>query len=100
MIFNEIKDITEAGFENVTFDEATNAQLQDAAEEFDKAAKQIAETHKVTVTTGKTGWLSADNFQQEKILRTLARRQGQSRLPLSDLAFAATTEPKQKRLEA
>ncbi len=97
MIFNEIKDITEAGFENVTFDEATNDELQMAAGDYQLAAQKITDTHNVTVTTGKTGWLSADDFMQEKILRTLARRQGRSRLPLSDLAFIAGTDPKQKR---
>ena len=97
MIFNEIKDISEAGFENVTFDEATNEQLQMAAGDYQTTAQKITNTHNITVTAGKTGWLSADDFMQEKILRTLARRQGQSRLQLSDLAFIASTEPKQKR---
>ncbi len=97
MLFNEIKDITEKGFENITFDEATNAQLQEEAGDYEVTAKQIAEEHKITVTTGKTGWLSEADFLQNNLLRTLARQQGTARLPLSELAFIASTEPKQQR---
>ncbi|MHC4927912.1 MAG: hypothetical protein ACYTER_11440, partial [Planctomycetota bacterium] len=97
MIINEIKDITEKGFETITFEEATNDQLQQAAGEYTVAAEQIADTHGVTVTTGKTGWLSAADFQNEKILRSLARQQGRTRLPLSELAFVASPDPKQPR---
>ena len=97
MIFNEMKDITEEDFATVTFEEATNSQLQMAAGDYEAAAKKIAEEHGITVTTGKTGWLSAADFQNEKILRSLSRQQNQMRLPLSEMAFVASTDPKQKR---
>ncbi|MHC4927596.1 MAG: hypothetical protein ACYTER_09795, partial [Planctomycetota bacterium] len=97
MIINKMKDTTEKRFVEVTFEEATNAQLQEVAGEYDLAAKEIAETHGVTVTTGKTGWLSAADFQNEKILRSLNRQQGRTRLRLSELAFVASTDPKQQR---
>lgn len=96
-LFSELKDLTETGFAEITFEEATNDQLQKAAGEYDVAAAKISETHGIPVKTGKTGWLSAVDFQNEKILRTLNRQQGQTRLRLADLAFIASTEPKPQR---
>ena len=96
LIFNEIKNITELGFEKISFDEATVDQLQIAAGDYQAAGQEILKKFQVPVTVGKTGWLSAEDFQQEKILGTL-RLQAQQRnsIKLMDLAFIASPDAKQ-----
>ncbi len=96
LIFNEIKNITELGFESITFDEATVDQLQMAAGDFETAAKEILKQYKVPLMTGKTDWLSTGDFQQDQTLRSLNLLvQQRNRIPLSELVFAASPEAKQ-----
>ena len=96
IIFNEIKDVTESGFEEITFDEATVDQLQMAAGDYQTAAKEVSEKYNVPIIAGKTGWLSPDDFRQEKILIGLSMQQQRNRIPLSDLAFIANADPQQQ----
>ncbi|MBC8378884.1 MAG: hypothetical protein H8E62_06905 [Planctomycetes bacterium] len=98
LIFNEIKNITELGFEKISFDEATVDQLQTAAGDYQAAGQEILKNFQVPVTVGKTGWLSIEDFQQEKILKTL-QVQAQQRNPIKliDLAFIASSDAKQTR---
>jgi len=96
MIFNEIKDITETGFEDIAFEEATAEQLQMAAGDYPTAAKKISEQYNLPVITGKTGWLSPEGFRQDKILMGLNLQQQNSRIPLSDLTFTTNADPKQQ----
>ena len=100
IIFNDIKDKTEAGFETLNFDESTTEQLQKAAGDFVAVGKELAQKHQVPIITGKTGWISRDTFSQEKILSTLGVRRGQQYLRLTDLAFVAVAEePQRQRID-
>ncbi|MDH4201722.1 MAG: hypothetical protein OEV87_02380 [Phycisphaerae bacterium] len=97
IIFNEIKDKTETGFETVNFDEASAEQLQKAAGDYVAVSKEMVEKYQVPIVTGQTGWISRDGFSQDKVLNTLGIRRGQQYLRLSDLAFAATMEKQQSQ---
>ncbi len=96
LIFNEMKNITELGFEKISFDEASADQLQMAAGDYEATGQEILKKFQVPVTVGKTGWLSAEDFQQKEILRTM-RLQTQQRNPIKllDLVFIASPEAKQ-----
>ena len=94
-IFNEIKDVTEAGFEEITFDEATIDQLQMAAGDYQVTAEKIDKDYHLSLMTGKTGWLSPEDLRQDKILSGLTLQQQQNRIPLSDMILAASSNPKQ-----
>lgn len=96
VIFNEIKDMTEAGFENISFEEATAGQLQMAAGEYKVAADKMAAKHDLPVTSGKTGWLSPAALSQDKILARLQLQQQQARVPLAELLLAVSPDPQEK----
>lgn len=96
MIFNEIKDMTESGLEEITFDEATVDQLQMAAGDYQAVAKKITEKYNVPIIADKTGWLSPDDFREEKVLTALSLQQQNNRISLSDMVFAAMADPQQK----
>jgi hypothetical protein len=98
IIFNDIKDKTETGFETINFDEATLGQLQKAAGDYEAVSKTLAEKYQVPMFTGKTGWLNADRLAQDEILSRLGLRRGQNYLPLPMLAMTVTEEksPRQR----
>lgn len=91
-IFNDIKTMTETGFESINMEEATYAELQIAAEGKYDELDSVAKKYNVPIRTGKTGWLSPEAIGQDDILDSLALQQGQNMLPLTDLAFTATQE--------
>jgi hypothetical protein len=55
IIFNEVKDKTETGFETLNFDDATAGQLQAAAGDYESVSQTLSEKYKVPFFTGKTG---------------------------------------------
>jgi hypothetical protein len=97
IIFNEIKDKTESGFETLNFDEAPVTELQQAAGDYAVVGAELSQKYNVPVWTGKTGWLSPTVFGQDKILSGLSIRRGQNFLRLTDLAFAAEEEKPQRQ---
>lgn len=92
IIFNDIKDQTETGFETINFDEATAAQLQKAAGDYEAVSQTLSEKYKVPIFTGKTGWLDAGQLAGDDILNSLGLRRGQNFLRLPDMAMSVTTE--------
>lgn len=96
-IFNDAKTATEAGFSSINFEEADLAQLQTAAGDYLKTATELSGRYKVSVLTGQTGSLSAEDFGQDSILRSLRLQQGTSTIPLSEVAFAAQLDPRTTR---
>ena len=97
ILFNAIKEKTEAGFETVNFDEATAEELQKAAGDFVVISEQLAQQNDIPIVTGKTGWLSMDTFSRDQVLNSLAIRRGQQYLGLLDLAFEASEEREPSR---
>lgn len=99
VIFSAIKEKTESGFDALNVDEATVAELQKAAGDYMAVGDELSKKYVVPIAAGKTGWLDAETFGQEKILTGLSMRRGQNYLRLLDLAFAATEEkPEPSRL--
>lgn len=96
MIFNEIRDMTETGFAEISLEEATAEQLQMAAGDYQASARQLSEKYRIPIAAGKTGWLSPDDFRIDKILNGLSMQQQRARIPLSELVFTAVSDPKQK----
>ena len=97
ILFNEIKDKTESGFENLNFDDASVAELQKAAGDFVSVSNELSEKYNIPIVSGKTGWLDAATLGQDKILANMGFRRGQNFLRLSDLAFAAAEEKQQSQ---
>ncbi|MCD6174738.1 MAG: hypothetical protein J7K65_03085 [Planctomycetes bacterium] len=99
ILFNEIKDKTESGFETLNFDEASVGELQKAAGDFVAVSDKLSEKYNIPIASGKTGWLDAATFGQDKILANMGVRRGQNTLQLSDLAFAAAeVKPQRQRI--
>ncbi|OQY07246.1 MAG: hypothetical protein B6I25_02245 [Planctomycetales bacterium 4572_13] len=99
ILFNEIKDKTESGFETLNFDAASAGELQKAAGDFVVVGGELAEKYNIPIAVGKTGWLDAAAFGQDKILANMGVRRGQNLLRLNDLAFAAAEDkPQQQRI--
>ncbi len=82
MIFNEAKEITEAGFAGLDMREATSGQLGDLAGDYGDAAAKLSAKHNVKVYTGRTGMLSQREIAGDNYLGMLAV-QGQSMMPAS-----------------
>jgi hypothetical protein len=99
ILFNEIKDKTEGGFETLNFEEASTDELQKAAGNYVAVSDALSEKYNIPIVSGKTGWLDAATFGQDKILTNLGIRRGQNYLRLSDLAFtAAEDKPRVQRI--
>ena len=99
ILFNEIKDKTESGFETLNFDEASVDELQKAAGDFVIIGSELAKKYNIPIVSGKTGWLDATAFGQDKILANMGVRRGQTVLRLNDLAFAASeNKPQRQRI--
>lgn len=99
ILFNDIKDKTESGFETLNFDEASTSDLQKAAGDYLAVSDALSKKYNLPIVSAKTGWLDAATFSQDKILANLGIRRGQNYLRLSDLAFAAANErPQQQRI--
>lgn len=97
ILFNEIKDRTESGFETLNFDEASMAELQKAAGDFAAVGNELSNKYNIPIISAKTGWLDAAVFGQDKILANMGVRRGQDFLRLSDLAFAAAEDKPQRQ---
>ena len=99
ILFNEIKDKTESGFEMLNFDEASVSELQKAAGDFAAVSDELSKKHSIPIITAKTGWLDATVFGQDTILANMGVRRGQDFLRLRDLAFAAAeAKPQRQRI--
>lgn len=96
MIFNAIKDKTEAGFEEITFDDASEEQLQMAAGDYQAAAQDVSDTYNVPLITGKTGWLSPSALNEDEILGSLSVQQQQIRIRLPELLLNVAGNPQQQ----
>jgi hypothetical protein len=97
ILFNEIKDKTESGFETLNFDEASVAELQSEAGDFVAVGDELSKKYNIPIISAKTGWLDAAVFGQDKILSNMGVRRGQNFLRLSDLAFAAAEDKPQRQ---
>lgn len=96
VIFNEIKDMTETGFEQISFEDATAEDLQQAAGEYTAAAEKITQTYTIPVHTNRTGWLSSMDLSQDEVLSRLQLQQQQSRISLPELLLSVSADPQQK----
>jgi hypothetical protein len=97
ILFNEIKDKTESGFETLNFDEASVAELQKAAGDFAAVGDELSKKYNIPIISATTGWLDAAVFGQDKILANMGVRRGQNFLRLTDLAFAAAEDKPQRQ---
>jgi hypothetical protein len=97
ILFNEIKDNTESGFETLNFDEASVTELQSKAGNFVAVGDELSIKYNIPIISAKTGWLDAAAFGQDKILSNMGVRRGQNFLRLSDLAFAAAEDKPQRQ---
>jgi hypothetical protein len=97
ILFNEIKDKTESGFETLNFDEASVGELQKAAGDFVAVGGELSKKYNIPIVSAKTGWLDAATFAQDKILANMGVRRGQNLLRLSDMAFAAAEDKPQRQ---
>ncbi|MFZ9023837.1 MAG: hypothetical protein ACO3BO_03730 [Anaerohalosphaeraceae bacterium] len=97
ILFNEIKDKTESGFETLNFDEASVDELQKAAGNFEAVGEELSKKYNIPIISAKTGWLDAAGFGQDKILANLGVRRGQNFLQLRDLAFVAAEDTPQRQ---
>lgn len=82
MIFNEAKEVTEAGYSGVDMREATSEQLGGLAGDYGDAASKLSAKHDVKVYAGKTGMLTRREIAGDSYLGMLAA-QGQSMMPAS-----------------
>lgn len=95
IIFNDIKDQLERGFETISFDEATADQLQMAAGDYTDVAKNVAAKHSVPVVTAKTGWLDMDALRTDGVLNSLSKEYQQNYVRLADVVYNVVIDPKQ-----
>jgi hypothetical protein len=72
-ILQEAKTLTEVAFEGVDMEPTalSTEQLGQLAGDYEPAADQIREKYKISVYTGKTGWLNAADIRTDKTLGTL-----------------------------
>jgi hypothetical protein len=89
MILNEAMGLTEAGFASTDLDQITDADSEKRAGNYKEAAAKLSEKYKITVHTGQTGMLSADNVTTDTYLSRLAiEGQNQKIFPLGNVLFA------------
>jgi hypothetical protein len=81
MIFNDARSIVEAGFENLDLNTATAEQLKSASGNYEEAAKKLSEKHEITVYSGKTGMLNAEDIASDGYLGQLAI-EGRNQMPV------------------
>lgn len=93
--FNDAKSAIEKGFAEVNVDSAPIDQLQAAAGEYDPTATALSARYKFTALTGKTGLLSAADFAQDDILRSLRLPAGKTAVSLADAALNVRIDPKE-----
>ncbi len=68
LILNEARQMTEAGFDNIDFETASTAQLQQAAGDYVSAADQLRRKYEVAVYTGKTGFMRPSDIRNDLFL--------------------------------
>jgi hypothetical protein len=81
MIFNEARSAVEAGFENLDLNIATSEQLSAAAGDYGEAAKELAEKYGISVYSGKTGMLNADDIASDETIGRLSM-DGRNQMPV------------------
>ncbi len=90
-IIQEAKTLTEAGFEDVLTDTLSAEQFRQAAlaGDYKTAAEKLTEKYNVTVYSGQTGLLSADDMQADKLFsRLYLRSSGYNPVGLYLIIFA------------
>jgi len=75
-IIQEAKTLTEAGFEDVLTDTLSDEQFRQAslAGDYKTASEKLTEKYNVTVYSGQTGLLSADDMKADKLFSRLYLR--------------------------
>lgn len=70
-ILNDARQMTEAGFDAIDLNEATEQQLQDAAGEYTAAARTLEEKYQIPVKVGKTSPMRPKDYMSDMVLRGL-----------------------------
>jgi len=81
MIFNEARGIVEAGFEDLDMSIATVEELKSASGNYEEAAKKLSEKYQITVYSGKTGMLNAEDIASDTYLGQLSM-EGRNKMPV------------------
>ena len=89
-ILSDLIESAEAEYSSLDFEKAAVGQFKEKAKDYSAAAEKIAQQNNIKIYTGKTGLLTADDFQLSQPLASLMMR-GQSRIPtrLVKIAFAS-----------
>ena len=82
MVFNEAKQLAEAGWADLDIQQATVEQLRQGAGDYGQAAKELAKKYGIKVYTGKTGMLSQRDLANDEHLGLLSL-EGQSMIPVA-----------------
>jgi len=91
MILQQARSITEADLENADIEpeKLTSEQFHQLVGDYKTASEQLSDEHKVRVYAGKTGLLSATDFQNDKNLGVLfLKSYGYSPVGLTRIVFA------------
>ncbi|NIA17191.1 MAG: hypothetical protein GWO86_02470, partial [Planctomycetes bacterium] len=88
-ILGDATEITDAGFENLDFDKASGEDFKKAAGNYAVAAEQAGKKYGISIHTGRTALITAQDIQNDEYLGMLAIK-GQSQVPvrLATIAFA------------
>jgi len=70
-VLQEARTLTESGLQDIEPENVSAEQLKGKAGDYQAAAKELAEKHKIKIYAGQTGLLSAANMQQDEYLRRL-----------------------------
>ena len=87
MVFNEARELLEAGFANLDLVLADSAELKKFAGDYKATAKTLSEDFKINIYSGQTGMLTINDITQDKYLGSLSMP-GQSSIPTSLAAIA------------
>ena len=89
MIFNEARELTEAGFANLDMAQADSGQLKKFAGDYKTTAEKLSEKYNINIYTSKTGLLSIVDIANDTYLGTLSiPSQSTMPTPLSSVVFA------------
>jgi len=70
-ILQEARTLSEAGLQDIEAENISAEQLKGKAGDYQAAAKELAQKHKIKIYAGQTGLLSAADMEQDKNLRRL-----------------------------
>lgn len=89
MMLNELKDLAEAGFENIELDQMDSEKFEQLAGDYADAAKKVSEKYDIKIYTGQTDLLSAEDFLgDEHLSRLLIVGRGKAVSSLGRVVFA------------